>query len=385
MENRPRAWSDRGSNQDAMVSTQSSPTQSKAISVIIPTYQEAGSLPTLLDRLAALRDGGWDLEVIVVDDDSRDGTEELFASRSNSWERLIVRRTDRGLSSAVLRGMDESSNDILLVMDADGSHPPEAIPAMAQALDDGADFSLGSRYVHGGSTEDGWGVLRWVNSKIATIMARPFTSVRDPMSGFFCIRRSTWKAGASLDPIGYKIGLELIVKCRCRNVVEVPIHFSTRREGESKLTLRVQWEYLLHILNLCRFKFPRMASFLPFALVGLSGIGVYTGLLALLELAFAGSLETWLRILIAIVLTMTWNFTWDRRLAFWDARGSIARQYLGFVAICAIPLVVTYFVTWSFSETTVLPLAGLLGSVIGSAFGLVFNWAGNRWFVFRRA
>ena len=115
--------------------------------------------------------------------------------------------------------------------------------------DAGADFSLGSRYVPGGSTEDGWGVLRWVNSKIATVMARPFTSVRDPMSGFFCIKRSTWKAGSPLDPIGYKIGLELIVKCRCRNVVEVPIHFSTRCEGESKLTLRVQWEYLLHIIE----------------------------------------------------------------------------------------------------------------------------------------
>lgn len=374
-----------------IVNHQDSPISKKSISVIIPTYQEAGSLPTLLDRIAAIRDSGCDLEVIVVDDDSRDGTEELFKRRGNSWERLIVRRTERGLSSAVLRGMDESKHDVLLVMDADGSHPPEAIPAMAQALHDGADFSVGSRYVPGGSTEDGWGVLRWINSKIATIMARPFTSVRDPMSGFFCIARSTWKSGAELDPIGYKIGLELIVKCRCEKVVEVPIHFSTRREGESKLTLRVQWEYLLHIVNLCRFKYPGLSSFLPFALVGLSGIAVYVGLLAVLGTFWSSDETAWLRILVAVLLTMTWNFAWDRRLAFWDARGSIVRQYFGFVAICAIPLLVTYFATYLFArsgEETAgigLPAAGLIGSIIGSAFGLIFNWFCNRWLVFRRA
>ena len=355
------------------------------ISVIIPTYREAGSLPDLLDRLAKLREGDRDLEVIVVDDDSDDGTEELIASRGNHWERLIVRRGERGLSSAVLRGIESATKEMLVVMDADGSHPPESIPDMVQAVEDGADFSLGSRYVPGGSTEDGWGVLRWVNSKIATLMARPFTTVRDPMSGFFCLRASTVERGESLDPIGYKIGLELIVKCRCERVAEVPIHFSTRREGESKLTLRVQWEYLLHILNLCRFKYPRLASFIPFALVGLSGIGVYTGLLAVLDLLVGDAFSKSVRIVIAIALSMTWNFFWDRRLAFWDATGGIVRQYLGFVAVCTVPVLVNFFVTLYFSDRLVLPTAGLIGSVIGSAFGLVFNWCGNRWLVFRRS
>ena len=357
---------------------------SNSISVIIPTFREAGSLPSLLDRLELLR-GSWDLEVVVVDDDSGDGTEELFAARDNAWERLIVRREERGLSSAVLEGIERSTKEIVVVMDADGSHPPESIPDMVLAVQQGADFSLGSRYVPGGSTEDGWGVLRWVNSKIATIMARPFTTVRDPMSGFFCLRRATVERGETLDPIGYKIGLELIVKCRCVEVTEVPIHFSTRREGESKLTLRVQWEYLLHILNLCRFKYPRLASFVPFALVGLSGIGVYAGLLALLGAIGPSGMADWLRILIAIVLTMTWNFVWDRRLAFWDARGSIISQYAGFMAVCAVPLLVVYAVTWLFSDVTVLPVAGVIGSAIGSAFGLVFNWCGNRWLIFRRS
>ena len=147
----------------------------------------------------------------------------------------------------------------------------------------------------------------------------------------------------------------------------------------------MQWQYLLHILSLFRFKHPGLASFIPFAMVGLSGMGVYAGLLAALDALCSSSMEAWLRILIAIVLTMTWNFVWDRRFAFWDASGSIVRQYAGFVAVCAVPLLVVYVVTWLFSDVTVLPVAGLIGSAVGSAFGLVFNWCGARWLVFRRS
>src|SRR5690349_15415001 len=107
-------------------------------------------------------------------------------------------------------------------MDADLSHPPEALPGMLTKLREGADFVLGSRYVRGGTTSDDWGVLRWLNSRVATWLARPLTSVRDPMSGFFALRRSTFEAGREFNPIGYKIGLELIVKCGCERVVEVP-------------------------------------------------------------------------------------------------------------------------------------------------------------------
>ena len=285
----------------------------------------------------------------------------------------------------MLRGIESATKEMLVVMDADGSHPPESIPDMVQAVEDGADFSLGSRYVPGGSTEDGWGVLRWVNSKIATLMARPFTTVRDPMSGFFCLRASTVERGESLDPIGYKIGLELIVKCRCERVAEVPIHFSTRREGESKLTLRVQWEYLLHILNLCRFKYPRLASFIPFALVGLSGIGVYSGLLAVLDLLVGDAFSKSVRIVIAIALSMNLELLGIGGSPSGMPRAGIVRQYLGFVAVCTVPVLVNFFVTLYFSDRLVLPTAGLIGSVIGSAFGLVFNWCGNRWLVFRRS
>ncbi|MEE2908240.1 MAG: glycosyltransferase family 2 protein [Planctomycetota bacterium] len=359
----------------------------RAISVVVPTYQEGTSLPGLIERLEGQRAVGWDIDLIIVDDNSKDGTVEFIESLQANWIRLIVRTDERGLGTAVIHGLEESRHDILIVMDADLSHPPEAIPAFVQALESGADFVVGSRYVPGGSTEDGWGYLRWVNSKVATFMARPFTRVKDPMSGFLGIRRETLQNAEDLDPVGYKIGLELIVKCRCRNVAEVPIHFSTRRHGESKLTLKVQRDYLRHILRLARWKYPERASFVPFAVVGAMGVGVYAGLLAILVPWFAGSIGKEWVIVIAILLTMCFNFVLDRKLAFWWApRKQVLGQFLGFLAICSIPVIINFWVTSHFAvkDDMATPLAGVIGASVGSILGVVFNWTISRLLIFSR-
>ncbi|MCH2134358.1 MAG: glycosyltransferase family 2 protein [Phycisphaerales bacterium] len=357
----------------------------RSVSIIIPTYQEADSLPSMIDRLEGLRSVGWDLELLIVDDDSNDGTIEMIEARGCDWIRLIVRREDRGLSTAVIHGLTEAKHEIMVVMDADLSHPPEAIPEFVSALDNGADFVVGSRYVPGGSTEDGWGVLRWINSKVATVMARPFTRVKDPMSGFLGLRRETWQSAADLDPVGYKIGLELIVKCRCQNVVEVPIHFSTRRHGESKLTLKVQRDYLRHILRLARWKYPERSSFVPFAVVGAMGIGVYVALLAILESLFGRFIGNDLVIVLAIALTMCFNFFLDRKLAFWWApQDQTGRQLLSFIVICSIPVIANFFVTRYFivDDEMATPLAGVIGAAVASILSLFFNWGCSRIFVF---
>lgn len=230
------------------------------ISIVVPTYREVESLPFLIDRIAALRSSFPELELIIVDDDSRDGTAELIASRPEPWLKLFVRTSDRGLSQAVLFGLERARNEVLVVMDADLSHPPEVIPSMVRCLQEGADFVVGSRYVPGGSTADGWGVLRWLNSKAATLLARPLTSISDPMSGFFALTRETFARAEDPSPLGYKIGLELIVRCRCQRVREVPIHFASRAHGESKLTLEQQLLYLQHLARLYAFKFGRSKS-----------------------------------------------------------------------------------------------------------------------------
>src|SRR5262249_17926892 len=144
----------------------------------------------------------------------------------------------------------------LVVMDADLQHPPEKLPDLLAPLENrnGTDFVLGSRNVAGGSTGERWGTFRKINSEVATLLARPFAGrTRDPMSGFFAMRRETLDAAQRLTPLGYKIGLELMCKCRVQHVKEVPIHFAERTRGQSKLSLREQFRYLEHLSRLYDF------------------------------------------------------------------------------------------------------------------------------------
>jgi len=228
-------------------------------SIVVPTFREVEALPELIDRVARLREEHPSiLELLIVDDDSRDGTEELIATRSEPWLKLIVRKEDRGLSQAVLAGLRAARADLLVVMDADLSHPPEVIVEMQKAITGGADFVVGSRYVPGGTTADDWGVLRWINSKVATLLARPLTAITDPMSGFFALPRSVFERARDPSPLGYKIGLELLVRCDCKHVREIPIHFANRTRGESKLSAKQQLLYVRHLMRLYRFKFAGM-------------------------------------------------------------------------------------------------------------------------------
>lgn len=349
--------------------------QQETVTIILPTYEEVDSLPSLIDAIAEVKKQTLaNLQLIIVDDNSDDGTESLISEKNLEWVRLIVRRGEKGLSTAVIRGLEEAESEYCIVMDADGSHPASAIPNMISAIIEGADFTVGSRYVQGGTTEDGWGVLRWLNSKIATLMARPFTTVNDSMSGFLGMKRETFLAAKDLDPVGYKIGLELIVKCGCKNVVEVPIHFRTRQLGESKLTLKVQWEYLQHVIRLLRYTHPNFVSFFTFAAVGVSGLGVYILALMLTPL------------ITAIWIAMTWNFFWDRKYAFWYARSkSIFVQYIGFILVCSVGAIANYFITtWFVNNSHGIPLAGLVGGLSASVIGVVFNYVFNKALIFRK-
>ncbi len=231
-----------------------------SVTVIVPTYREAANLRELTERIACVRsDSLHDLELIVVDDDSADGTQELIEELALPWVRLLLRRGERGLGTAVVAGLREARNEFLVVMDADLSHPAEGIPQLIELLKGGADFAIGSRYISGGTMDQRWRVWRRLNSGVATALARPFTRVRDPMSGFFALRRSTFERAAPLNPVGYKIGLELLVKCRCRDVREVPIHFTARSRGESKLTFGQQLSYLRHVGRLLRWRLANRA------------------------------------------------------------------------------------------------------------------------------
>ncbi len=231
-----------------------------AVSVVVPTYQEGVNLTPLVERIdRAMRDAGFPYEVIVVDDNSQDETESVAAQLATEYPfRLIVRTEERGLSSAVLCGYAEAKHDIFVVMDADLQHPPEVLPDLVRAVSGyDCDFAIGTRYVKGGKIVKDWPFSRRIISLGSKWLARPLTPLSDPLSGFFAIQRSTWeRVKAKLDPIGYKIALEVYVKAGCRRSREVTITFGTRQAGESKLTSAVAWHYLGHLWKLYWYKLP---------------------------------------------------------------------------------------------------------------------------------
>ncbi len=228
--------------------------------VILPTYHEAENLSVLLPRLGKVLKGeNFPFQIIVVDDDSMDGTTEIVEQvrATGIPVDLIVRKGRRGLSSAVMEGFDfASSAKHLVCMDADLSHPPESIPGMLRLLEKppSIDLVIGSRYIQGGGTCVNWGLRRRIYSQCARLLAFPIIRLSDPLSGFFAVPRNVYARAHDLHPMGYKIILELIVKCRCKKICEIPIHFSSRLHGRSKLTIKQQLLYVLHVVRLSLYK-----------------------------------------------------------------------------------------------------------------------------------
>jgi dolichol-phosphate mannosyltransferase len=350
-----------------------------SVTVVVPTYREVENIPLLVTRLQKVREtSGLDIELILMDDDSKDGSAQLVDSLALPWVRMVTRTANRGLSYAVMDGLKLSTRGMLVVMDADLSHPPEKIPEMLEALGVGCDIAVGSRFAEGGSTADDWGVFRWLNSRVATLLAFPLTTVSDPMSGFFALRRSTFDAGRDFNPIGYKILLELIIKCRCKLVADIPIHFDDRRFGESKLSLQEQLRYIQHLRRLYIYKYGTWSHLAQFLLVGVSGLIVN---LAVLTVALRLNLPQKPAVALAIVISMLWNFGLNRRFSFSYARDqSIVRQFFGFVAACSVGAVVNYFTTMGLWE---MIRYKQLAAIIGVAAGTFFNFAASRFVIFR--
>lgn len=220
------------------------------ISVVVPTYNEAATVPKLADRLAkAMGSRPW--ELVIVDDGSPDGTADVAEALAPQVPVRVVRRSGKlGLATAVMAGFGAARGDTLVVMDADLSHPPEVVPRLVDAVQDGSELAVGSRYVAGGGTVD-WPLRRRIVSRVACLMGNALVPVRDATSGFFALRRSVID-GVRLDPIGFKIGFEVIARGRYARVVEVPYTFRDREAGESKFGKREVLNYLLQLMKVAR-------------------------------------------------------------------------------------------------------------------------------------
>lgn len=230
------------------------------LALVIPTFHEAGNLQILLDRVRAALDGaGACYEILVVDDDSRDGTIELVSAiaAADPRVRLIVREGERGLSGAVLHGWHCTGAGILGVMDADLQHPPEMLPALLEAVHQGNDLVIGSRYAKGGGIGD-WNPARHFLSAAAIWATWPLQQshlrAHDPMSGFFLVRRECLD-GIEFQKTGFKLLLEILVRGNLHSVREIPFSFGLRHAGHSKANMKVALDYAALLARLYRTRF----------------------------------------------------------------------------------------------------------------------------------
>lgn len=352
------------------------------VSIVLPAYKEAGNILVLGDALhRVLSDHHGAYEIIIVDDHSQDGTEEQVAQLKMQGVSvdLLVRRDQKGLSSAVLQGIAIAQGDIVVVMDADLSHPCAVIPQMVQMLaDQQADFVIGSRYVAGGSLDQSWGRLRVLNSRIATWLSTLLVQVQDPMSGFFAFRRKDMPPAHVLSPIGYKIGLELLVKGRkkfCR-VSEIPIHFRNRQYGNSKMSMAEQIRYVRHLRRLYAYAYPTLSEVMQFAMVG--SVGFMVDLLLYLSLQTVFGLSHILARGFAFWGAASSNWILNRMLTFSSYQKTPKLQQwllfllascIGFAISWGSYTLLTLYVTF-FMQHKIIAL--FLGVVLGMASNFVF-------------
>lgn len=234
--------------------------RNEKLAVLIPTRNEAANISALLSRIQAALDAAEICyEIVVVDDDSGDGTAErvLAAAKADGRIRLLARRGERGLAGAILHGWRHTDAEILGVMDADLQHPPELLPALFRAIIEGRDLAIGSRYIEGGKL-DGWNPARRLVSSIAGWASLPLqrrgVRARDPMSGFFLVRRRCLE-GAEFHKSGFKLLLEILVRGRVRSFEEIPFTFERRRAGRSKAGIKVALDYIKLLVRLYREHF----------------------------------------------------------------------------------------------------------------------------------
>ncbi len=362
--------------------------QSLELAIILPTLNERGNLAPLVARIEdALGSQGW--EVLIVDDDSSDGTadEARSIALTDGRVRVIQRIGRRGLASAAIEGFCATAAPFVAVMDADHQHDPALLSEMLEAVRAGeGDVAVASRFAPGSSTDE-WGAPeRERLSSFANGIARRMTGVElsDPMSGYFLLRTGTARALVPrLSGIGFKILLDLLATSdRPLKVKEFPLKFAKRREGESKLDRAILFDFLagLYDKTLGRVIPTRFALF---GTVGALGVIVHMAVLASLLFVFE---EAFTIAQAAAVLTaMSFNFWLNNWLTYRDQRlrglGAVLRGWAGFCLTCAVGGFANVAVaTLLESEGVFWALAALAGILIGS----VWNYALSSRFVWGR-
>jgi dolichol-phosphate mannosyltransferase len=348
------------------------------LSIIVPTYNERENLVELVRKIqGSLNINKISFELIIVDDNSPDGTGELAEQLSEKYDFIkVIHRSGRlGLASAVIDGFIFACSEILGVMDADFQHPPEIIPKLFEEIKRGADIVIASRYAKEGKIEN-WSFKRRLISIGATFLANLLlpVKVKDPLSGFFVLRKRVIQ-GVNLNPLGYKILLEILVKGKYAKVVEIPYTFRNRVKGSTKLSYLEQIIYLKHLYLLARFR-GEIKRFIRFCLVGSSGIFVNIGLLWFIT-EFIG-LFYLISAIFSIEIAIVSNFILNEYWTFKDRRNlssSKLARALKFNLVSIVGLGINIIILWSLTE--IIGMYYLISNLFGIFGAALWNYGIN--------
>jgi dolichol-phosphate mannosyltransferase len=353
------------------------------LSIVIPTFNERENVRTIVERISLSMRGNEHPYEIWFIDDSRDDTPIVLAELAAVHPEVKYhhRENGRGLGTAVVEGFERSTGEYVIVMDADLQHPPELVPTILERLSEGMDVVIPSRFVPGGS-DGGLNAFRklvsWTARVIGQIAIKRLRAVSDCTGGYFGMRRAVIE-GAPLDPIGWKILMEVLVKGHYQSVHEIPYSFEARDAGESKMSMKEQWHYLRHIGKLL-WNSPDDRRFYQYCMVGALGVLVNLVVMSLLRYGIHFD-HLFTASVIASVVAMFHNFLWNDKVT-WKEHAHPVRwrrmlQMPVFILISGVGIGITALFAQLFHSIGWHELIGqCVGIVVATAWSFTAN---NRW------
>jgi len=357
----------------------------KKACIVLPTYNEADNITPLINNIFAIEKNipGWHLTILVVDDNSPDGTAQKVRELQKKYPRLkLLTGEKKGLGAAYIRGIKHAMKtikpDIIFEMDADHSHPPTLIPTFIKTIEEGADIVIGSRYIKGGATPD-WGLTRRIISAGGNFFARiiaGLTTIHDCTSGYRALRKEVIKK-INLDNLrakGYSFQMNLLYEAALTGatIKEIPLIFHDRKKGTSKMKLTDLAEFFINAL---RLRLRTWERFIKFCIVGGTGILINMGVLALITEII--QLPYQLSSIIAIETAILWNFALNDKWTFKKStnKSSTLTKMIKFHAVSIGGALINWLILIGLTEIT--GMYYLLSNLIGIATATAWNYLAN--------
>jgi dolichol-phosphate mannosyltransferase len=358
--------------------------------LIIPTYNESANIGDLIEALQIeFRSMHHEMHILVVDDCSPDGTAGIVREKQEIYSNVhLILGQKIGLGTAYIRGMtfaiDQLKADVVFEMDGDFSHKPDDVPRLMAALEEGADFAIGSRYIRGGTIPGQWGLFRRLNSYFGNVMARYIAGlymIRDCTAGFRAIRTSLLRQirfdGLRVQGYAFQVALLYEAFALGAKIKEIPVDFLERLEGESKLGISDIIEF---VANVWWIRMGRLKIFLKFGVVGLSGIVVNLAVFTLLlELGMNRYLASPIAIEMSIISNFCLNNYWTFRLCNTSAGLGLKGIKFNAVSLLALGLSFSTFVLLSIMFPTTHPQ---IHQLFGIGPAMLVNYFLNSYWTF---